>query len=225
MTKTLGSRAPKGMGEAGELAVVGEDDFRRMIEVDALARASEFLAEETVVVADVVARLAVPGECCMVVVGGAGSTHLDAPAKGLRRCVVVDPLGLNSWRLPTRCAWSVRPRSLHEVTVSELPAPPRLWVFTFNVFPYLREPIEALRRLVSLQDTIVVTTWAGTARAERIRRGYLLHVFGADRRPRIEARTDVGRIAQDLVVDHPGVRADYVHGQVVTAAVVRLEAG
>lgn len=174
-------------------------------------------------VADVVARLAVPGECCMVVVGGAGSTHLDASAEGLRRCVVVDPLGLSSWRLPTRCAWSVHPRSLHEVSVWELPAPPRLWVFTFNVFPYLREPIQALRRLASPRDTVVVTTWACTARAEQIRRGYLRHVFGADR-PRIEARADVGRIGRDLAADHPGARVEYVHGEVVCAVVVDLEA-
>jgi hypothetical protein len=97
-------------------------------------------------------------------------------------------------------------------------------VFTFNVFPYLHEPIEALSRLTSPHDTMVITTWARTARAEAIRRGYLRHVFGADR-PWIETTTDVARIARDLSTDYPGARVECVHGEVVTAAVVHLEAG
>ncbi|MGO4614969.1 hypothetical protein AB4305_07845 [Nocardia sp. 2YAB30] len=193
-----------------------------MVEIDALARASEFMTEETAVVADVVARLAIPAECSMVVVGGAGSTHLSVPAKAVSRCIVVDPLGLSSWKLPTRSVSTVHLRSLHEVSRSELPASPLLWVFTFNVFPYLHEPIEVLRRLASPRDTVVVTTWASTERAEEIRGGYLRYVFGPDR-PRIEAVADVGHIARDLAMDYPGARVECVHGEVVSAAVVHLE--
>jgi hypothetical protein len=194
-----------------------------MVEINALAHASEFMAEETAVVTDVVAHLAIPGECSMIVVGGAGSTHLAVPAKAVRRCVVVDPLGLSSWRLPTRCVSTVHLRPLHEVSRSELPASPLLWVFTFNVFPYLHEPIEVLRQLASPRDTIVVTTWASTERADEIRSRYFRYVFGADR-PRIEAVTDVGPMGRYLAMDHSGAHVEYVHGEVVTAAVVHPEA-
>ncbi|MEV2226903.1 hypothetical protein AB0E01_44800 [Nocardia vinacea] len=193
-----------------------------MVEIEALARASEFMAEETAVVADVVAGLAVPGECSLVVVGGAGSTHLAVPANAVSRCVVVDPLGLSSWKLPTRCVSTVHLRSLHEVSRSELPASPLLWVFTFNVFPYLHKPIEVLRRLASSEDTVVLTTWASTERAEEIRGGYLRYVFGPDR-PQIEAVADVGHIARDLAIDHPGARVECVHGEVVSAVVAHLK--
>lgn len=47
-----------------------------MLDIDALAPANEFMAEESAIVADVVARLAVPGECSRFVEGGAGSAHL-----------------------------------------------------------------------------------------------------------------------------------------------------
>lgn len=49
--------------------------------------------------------------CCrrsMVVVGGAGSTHLAVPAEALSRCVVVDPLGLSSCGMSELTWW---PRS------------------------------------------------------------------------------------------------------------------
>lgn len=194
-----------------------------MVELDALARASAFLTEETAVVADVVARLTVPEESSMVVVGGAGSTHLAVPAKAVNRCVVVDPLGLSSWQLPAGSVSTVHLCSLHEVTRSELPASPLLWVFTFNVFPYLRQPIEVLRRLASPRDTVVVTTWSTTGRAEEIRDGYLQYVFGADR-PQVEAVADVDDIARALAAEHPGAHIECVHGDVVSAVVADLEA-
>ena len=214
--------SPMASEQTGESPLVGQDDFRRMIEFDALAHASEFMAEETALVTDVVERLTVPGEYSMIVVGGAGSTHLAVPAKALGRCVVVDPLGLISWEAPTGCVSTVHLRSLHEIGRSELPGSPLLWVFTFNVFPYLHKPIEVLRRLVAPGDTVVVTTWSFTERAEKIRSGYLRHVFGTDR-PRLDAAIDIDRIARDLALDRPGARIKCVHGEVVDAAVVHLE--
>lgn len=218
--RTAVSAAGEGTSESPP---VSEYEFRRMVGTDALARASEFLTEETTVVADVVARLAVPDEISMIVVGGAGSTHLAVPAKAVNRCVVVDPLGLSSWQQPTGCVSTVHLCSLHEISRSDLPASPLLWVFTFNVFPYLNEPIEVLRRLASPRDTVVVTTWAATGRAEEIRSGYLRYVFGAGG-PRVEAVADVGRIARDLAVDHAGTRIEYVHGDVVSAVIAHLAA-
>src|SRR4051812_6643754 len=79
-TKTAGN-GERGMARAidavhlEESPSVSEDDFRRMIEVSALAHASEFTAEECAVVADVVARLPAPSEYSMVIVGGAGAAH------------------------------------------------------------------------------------------------------------------------------------------------------
>jgi hypothetical protein len=213
---------PNHARDHGESTLVGENDFRRMIEIDALAHASEFMAAETAIVADVVARLGVPGECSMVVVGGAGATHLAVPARALSRCIVVDPLGLSSWKRPTGYVSTVHLRELHEVSKSELPASPLLWVFTFNVFPYLHEPIDALRRLASPDDTVIITTWASTERADAIRSGYLEYVFGSGQ-PRIDAATDVEQIARDLAMDQPGARVKCIHGEVVSATVVHLE--
>ncbi|MEU7768954.1 AMP-binding protein [Nocardia sp. NPDC049190] len=99
-----------------------------MVEIEALARASEFMAEETAVVVDVVTGLAIPGEYSMIVVGGAGSTHLAVPANAVSRYIVVDPLALSSWKLLTRCVSTVHLRSPHEISRSERPVSPLLWV-------------------------------------------------------------------------------------------------
>lgn len=206
-----------------------EIDYRRMVERDALVIAREFIAEETMLVGNVVRQLPALQTWSLIVVGGAACWHLDSVACDLGRYVIIDPLasGAPIGRTETnRCSPMVLARPLQDVDSSLLPSTQNLWVFTFNVYPYLDRPLWCWRRLAATGDVAVITSWAANAVAQHTRARYLRHVFGADRRRDRAAAASVDAlvaVARDVRSARIDAKVEAVPGTVMNAALVSLE--
>ncbi|MFJ8743079.1 hypothetical protein ACIRL2_27320 [Embleya sp. NPDC127516] len=63
-------------------------------------------------------------------------------------------------------------RRLDTVRPEHLPVGPAVWIFHFNVFPYLDATLEILTELCAADDLIAIATWSKTAEASERRAVY-----------------------------------------------------
>ncbi|WP_037078057.1 hypothetical protein, partial [Pseudonocardia spinosispora] len=198
-------------------------DYRRMAEGGALALAEGFHTEETQVVDEMASRLSDPATWSLVVVGGAAVGHLTEVAARFGGFVVIDPLAPDlldaqgAGRSPT-----VIRKPFDKVDSTELPATPTLWLFTFNVYPYLDHPLSTWRGLAADGDIAVITTWASGEQAKATRAAYLRHVFPEHARREQSAASSVepARVREDLDTAELAARIEYLPGTMVDTVVL-----
>jgi hypothetical protein len=198
-----------------------------MVDPSALRLAGSFLADEAEMVTRTIGTVEQPASWAMVVVGGAASGHLDAIARGLRGYVVIDPLAPPA---PGPAAGEddssprIVRRPFSKVTTTMIPRQSRLWLFTFNVYPYLEEPLLILRNLAVPGDIVLITSWGCGPRARATRRQYLRHVFAdeAQRQHAASAFVDAAAITRDLQLARIAGEVRQERGTVAHAAIVRV---
>jgi hypothetical protein len=191
-----------------------------MLRSDAMVLASEFMGAEGEFVNEVVAGLDDPAGWVMMVVGGAAQPHLDSVGQRMREYWVVDPYA----DAEHFASAHLIPKPLHAVAPAELPAGPRLWLFTFNVFPYLSDRSQSFDRLLSPGDIAVITTWGTSPKACDLRAAYLREVFPQDDVRKADAASrDIGFLPDELAGANERIRYSNFDRGIVTAAVVEFE--
>ena len=201
-------------------------DYRRMVETPALDLARDFMLAEADLLRSVAEGLLSPLNWSLVVVGGAASSHLAEPARQFGSYVVVDPLATvpepSDENLPGVPATIACP--LDGVDRADLPPSPALWLFTFNVYPYIANPLGTIKWLAAPGDLVIITTWAATPPAQSVRTRYLEHVFGLDTRRAhaAAAGVDLSTLEADLLASGLEVTLQDIRGEIIDAAVLHL---
>jgi hypothetical protein len=82
--------------------------------------------------------------------------------------------------LKRRCHINILDKGLEEVHPSELPAGRKLFLFLFNVFPYISNALAEQQRLASSGDSIIISSWNNKSfEALRLQKTYYDYLNGA----------------------------------------------
>lgn len=159
-----------------------------MMTDQALAMAKPYLDDEARLLRSLLdERGAGPRVEHCVVMGGVRFPHRALLAPWTQTYVAVDPQ-LAMLTDPV-AGVEVRPVAFGGLVREHLPRGRILWLFHFNVLPYLDHPVATLERLARPGDLVVVSSWTASDAAEDARRAYLAHVF-----PSVASATSVGRL-------------------------------
>ncbi|MGW4134541.1 hypothetical protein [Amycolatopsis japonica] len=171
-----GSRVVSSVDSADRISaeVLDPAPFRLMLEPGALAAAQPVLAEEKELVG--LCADSCRSVTTVVAIGDGAQAYRDLAARRGLHYVCVDPClrpaRLSAMQDGEQPGALLLSKELGRLRRSELPVGNVLWVFHFNLFPYLDAAADELVPVCRAGDAVLLTTWGASRHALALRQEY-----------------------------------------------------
>lgn len=174
--------------ESFEKDGLSEDYFFRMMSPQALKLSAPYHKEENAVLEDCLSREPRVAAMNFVAVGAGELWALRQALAYTERYTAIEPLadlylGDSIKELVgMHDNISVVPKRFGETTPSDLHDGNSFFMFLFNIFAYIENPIADINKLMKPGDILFISTWMQTEAAKAVRKSYFDYLNEAERR-------------------------------------------
>lgn len=212
-----------------DLSKIDDDYFYRMLSPQALKISAPYHLEEEKNLVAMLQQCHNISDMNFIAVGGGELWCLRIAMQYAKRYVCIEPLAnvfLNDsvkYMIEQQHNIEYIANDFEATSRSELPEGGCFFMFLFNIFAYINNPLEAISRMARPGDVIFITTWADTPEAQGIRKAYFDYLNSFEDTSVIDPSKMVGLSRLEQVpfnTLHFYKKHEYVEGRITKTLIV-----